>query len=45
MPIWGADYSAQAATIQGPLGPVDPETYVRYRIQLLLGHLLSIQIP
>lgn len=45
MPIWGADYLAQAATIQGQRGPVDPETYVRYRIQLLLGHLLSIQIP
>jgi hypothetical protein len=45
MPIWGADYLAQAYTIQGGQGPVHAESYVRYRIQLLLGHLLGLQIP
>jgi mono/diheme cytochrome c family protein len=45
MPIWGADYQAEAATMYGRRGPVHTESYVRYRIQLLLGHLLHIQVP
>lgn len=45
MPIWGADYRAQARALYGGRGPVDAETYVRYRIQLLVGHLMRIQQP
>ena len=45
MPIWGADYRAQAHSLYGGSGPVHPESYVRYRIQLLVGHLMRIQQP
>lgn len=45
MPIWGADYRAQALTMAGPSGAPSPETYVRYRINLLLEYLYRIQQP
>jgi len=45
MPIWGADYRAQAHSLYGGRGPVNAESYVRYRIQLLVGHLMRIQQP
>lgn len=45
MPIWGADYRAQALTMSSPGGAPSPETYVRYRINLLLEYLYRIQQP
>lgn len=45
MPIWGADYHAQAFSLYSGRGPVHAESYVRYRIQLLVGHLMRIQAP
>jgi mono/diheme cytochrome c family protein len=45
MPIWGADYRAQAVTMAGPPYSPRPETYVRHRIGLLLDYLYRIQKP
>jgi len=45
MPIWGADYRAQAHALYGGRGPVHAESYVRYRIQLLVGYLMRLQQP
>ncbi|MEY4864412.1 MAG: hypothetical protein RLZ51_2507 [Pseudomonadota bacterium] len=45
MPIWGADYRAQAHALYGGSGPVHAESYVRYRIQLLIGYLMRLQQP
>lgn len=45
MPIWGADYRAQAVTMSGPPMSPRPEVYVRHRIGLLLDYLYRIQRP
>lgn len=45
MPIWGADYRAQAVTMSAPPYSGRPEQYVRYRIGLLLDYLHRIQKP
>jgi len=45
MPIWGADYRAQAVTMAAPPYSGRPEHYVRYRIGLLLDYLHRIQKP
>ena len=45
MPIWGADYRAQAVTMSGPPASPRPEVYVRHRIGLLLDYLYRVQRP
>jgi len=43
MPIWGADYTAQAAALYGHLSNYDPQAYVRARIGLLVDYVYRLQ--
>lgn len=43
MPIWGADYTAQAAALYGHLWSYDPQAYVRARIGLLVDYVYRLQ--
>jgi len=45
MPIWGADYRAQAMSMSGALASPQPEAFVRHRINLLVEYIARIQKP